>query len=407
MTDEAATAREFDERDGLAGYRSRFYGGEEALVYLDGNSLGRLPLATAAHLRHVVEHEWGVDLLASFDNSWMHLPERVGDLIGTGLVGAREGEVVVADSTTVNLHKCLSAAVAARPGRKVVVTDRDNFPTDRYVAQAVADSIGGSVRWLDGDPVDGPGVDGLAALLDEDVAVVTLSLVGYRTSALADLAAITELAHDAGALVCWDLSHATGAVPIELETAGVDMAVGCTYKYLNGGPGAPAFAYVRAEHQAELLQPLWGWWGRAEQFAMGPGYVPAAGIRSFLSGSPPVLSLAAVETGVEMVLEAGIGAIRAKGIALTQLAIDCFDSMLAPLGYTLGCPRDPARRGSHVLFCRSDAREVVAPLAERGVVVDFRAPDGVRVGCSPLSTSFADVVAGIGHLAAVTAARDN
>ena len=264
----------------------------------------------------------------------------------------RADEVAICDSTTVDFYRLASAALDARPGRRIVVTDRANFPTDRYVLEGLARDRDREIAWLDPDPIEGPSVDDVAAALaahEDNVALVTLSHVNYRSAAIADLAPITALAHDAGALVLWDLSHSAGSVPVGLAEHGVDLAVGCTYKYLNGGPGAPAYLYVRADLQAELRNPIQGWFGQADQFEMGQGFRPMAGIAGWLTGTPGILGLTAAEEGIRLSVEAGIDAIRAKGIALTEYAIALHDAQLAPLGFRLGSPRDPARRGSHVV----------------------------------------------------------
>ena len=391
-------AEALDAADRLAPYRDRFVTGDPRVIYLDGNSLGRLPRDAAERLRRVVDVEWGERLVRSWDEGWMDLPTRIGDLIGRELLGARPGEVAVADSTSVNFYKLCVAGVEARPGRRAIVTDRDNFPTDRYVAEGIARAKGLELRWIDGDPVDGPRPADVEAALDGGVALVTLSHVAYRTSAIADMAAITALAHRAGALTLWDLSHAAGSVPVDLTGTGADLAVGCTYKYLNGGPGAPAFLYVRSELQGGLRQPIWGWLGRRDPFEMAQGFEPAGGATTFLSGTPPVLSLVAVEDGVRMLAEAGIGRLRAKGIALTEYAVELFDRWLVPLGFTLGCPRDPARRGSHVLFRHERARKLYQGLLNSGVIADYREPQGIRMGLAPLTTRFVDVHDGLAAL---------
>src|SRR5690242_7471017 len=390
-----------DAADPLAGYRDRFVIPDDDLVYLDGNSLGRTPLATVQRVTEVLAGEWAGNLIRSWDDHWIELPTRVGDLIGTGLLGARPGEVLVCDSTTVNLYKLVQAAVAARPGRRVVITDRDNFPTDRYVLEGVAADRGLVIRWIEDAGVDGPRPEHVADLIDEDVALVTLSHVAYQSAALADMAAITEIAHEAGALTLWDVCHSAGAVPVDLTAAGADLAVGCTYKYLNGGPGAPAFLYVREELRPELRQPIWGWWGRQEMFQMAQGYRPTPDIRSHLTGTPPVLAVAAIEPGVAMLVEAGLPALRAKSTALTDFAVTVFDALLAPRGFTLGSPRDPAARGGHVTVCHPDATRLVRAMTAAGVVPDFRAPDGIRLGLAPLTTRFADVSRGLTVLAAL------
>jgi kynureninase len=392
LTRDAAAAR--DAADPLAGFRSRFTGaaeeGPDRLLYLDGNSLGRLPVETPAAVARVVHEEWGRGLVGSW-SSWIEVATRIGDQLAAGVLGARPGEVLVGDSTSVDLYKLLVAGADARPDRDVLVCTADDFPTDRYIVAGVAQARGMTVRELPAD-IDG-GLDPavLAAALDERVAVVVLSHVAYRSGALADLAALTRRVHDAGALVLWDLSHAAGAVPAELTAAGADLAVGCTYKYLNGGPGAPAFLYVRRELQEQLRQPIWGWFGQRDQFAMGPEYEPAPGVERFGVGTPPVLAMAAVEVGVRLVAEAGVDRLAAKGRELTALLVALADEWLAPHGVALASPRDAARRGSHVTLAHPQAWQLTQALVDRGVVPDFRTPDRVRLGPAPLYTRFVDV----------------
>ena len=389
-----------DAADPLAPFRARFVIADPALIYLDGNSLGRLPAATAERLARVVGDEWGGELIRGWDH-WLGEPQRVGDRLAEVALGAHEGEVIVSDSTSVNFYKLALAALEARPGRRVLVTDRPNFPTDRYVLEGLARARDLEIAWVDPDEIEGPQpADVEAALADHpgDVALVTLSHVNYRSAAIADMAAITSLAHDAGALALWDLSHSAGSIAVDLEGAGADLAVGCTYKYLNGGPGAPAWLYVRRSLQRQLRNPIQGWFGRRDQFEMGQGYEPEPGIRSWLVGTPGILGLAAADEGIGLVAEAGIDRIRAKGIGLTEYAIALFDARLAGLGFGLGSPRDPARRGAHVAIKHPDARRLTAELIARGVIPDFREPDSIRFGLSPLTTSFRDVEAGIAAL---------
>ncbi len=384
-----------DRVDPLAALRSEFLIPDAKLVYMDGNSLGRPLAAVVPALERVVAHGWGERLIRSWSEGWMDVALALGDRIGA-LLGAGPGQVVVADSTTVCFYKAVSAALDARPDRSEILTDPGNFPTDRYVLESLAGARGASIRWLEpSDPIHGPSVAEVAAAVGPQTALVTFTHVDYRSAAILDMAAITRVAHDAGALAVWDLSHSVGAVEVELDRAGADLAVGCTYKYLCGGPGSPAFIYVRTELQQQLRQPVWGWLGRRDPFAMEHGYQPAEGIRAFLSGTPPILALHALEPGIELVTRAGIAAIRAKGIALTELAIELADEWLEPHAVRVASPREGAQRGAHVALAHPDAAALCARLASAGVLVDYRAPDVVRVGLSPLSTSFAEVWDGL------------
>jgi kynureninase len=394
-----AAAEALDESDPLAGFRSRLTGTDDdvssppthdRLLYLDGNSLGRLPRETPAAIARVVEQQWAEGLVGSW-SSWIGEATRVGDVLAEGVLGARPGEVLVGDSTTVNLYKLLVAGAAAQPGRDVLVCTADDFPTDRYVVAGVAEARGMEVRELPADVDEGLDPAVLAAALDERVAVVVLSHVAYRSGALADVAAVTRLVHDAGALVLWDLSHSVGAVPIGLTDAGADLAVGCTYKYLNGGPGSPAFLYVRRDLQERLRSPIQGWFGQRDQFAMGPAYDPTPSIERFGAGTPPVLATAAVEVGARLVAEAGIDRLAAKGRAMTELIVALGDAWLAPHGVALASPREASRRGSHVTFAHPQAWQLTQALIDRRVVPDFREPARVRLGPAPLYTRFVDV----------------
>jgi kynureninase len=387
-------AEALDAADPLAAFQQRFAGTEDDAadrsIYLDGNSLGRLPRETPAALARVVEQQWGDGLVGSWAD-WIGEATRLGDALAAGVLGARPGEVLVADSTSVNLYKLLVAGARARPGRDVLVCTADDFPTDRYVVAGVAESLGMTVRELPADIDEGLDAATLAAALDDRVAVVVLSSVAYRSGALADVVAVTRRVHEVGALVLWDLSHAVGAVPVELAAADADLAVGCTYKYLNGGPGAPAFLYVRRDLQERLRSPIQGWFGQRDQFAMGPVYEPADGIERFGVGTPPVLAMAAVDVGVRLVAEAGIERLAAKGRAMSELIAALGEAWLAPHGVALASPRDPARRGSHVTFAHPQAWQLTQALIDRGVVPDFRTPDRVRLGPAPLYTRFVDV----------------
>ncbi|HLM65130.1 MAG TPA: aminotransferase class V-fold PLP-dependent enzyme [Acidimicrobiales bacterium] len=397
-------AEALDAADPLAGFLSESVVADPDLLYLDGNSLGRLTHRVRRRLADVVDAGWGAGLVRSWEE-WIDLPARVGDALAAHLLGARPGEVVVGDSTTVELYKAADAVLAARPGARALVTDDDNFPTDRYVLEGLAARHGLDYRELASHPVDGPDAAALVPALD-GAALLCLSHVAYRSGALADMAGLTRLAREHGALTLWDLSHAVGAVPIDLTGAGVDLAVGCTYKYVNGGPGAPAFTYVRRERQGELRQPIWGWFGQGDQFAMGAGYRPAEGIAAWLTGSPAVLGLACVEEGVGLLAEAGIDRLRAKGMALTSLVVDLADAWLAPLGFTLASPRDAGRRGGHVTLAHPDGRRIAQALIEvAGVVPDFRAPDRIRLGPAPIATRFTDVWDALDRLRRLVADR--
>jgi kynureninase len=384
-----AHAEEMDAADPLASYRERFLLDDPALVYLNGNSLGPLPRATIRRLETMINAEWGTALARSWDH-WVDLPERAGNLVGQ-LTGASPGQVLVTDNTTVNLYKLASAALDARPGRHVIVTDHDNFPSDRYVLEGIAAQRGAELRMLRTDINEGLRPDLVRAAVDEDTALVSLSHVAYRSGALADMPAITPIVHQAGALMLWDLCHSVGAVPIELDACDVDLAVGCTYKYLNAGPGAPAFLYVAARLREVLRQPIWGWFSQRDQFAMGPRYDPAGGMAKFMTGTPPILAIAAVEEGVKLLLEAGMQEIRAKSVRLTEYLIELGDAWLQPLGCTLASPREADRRGGHVTFCHPEAERIVGQLAALDIIADYRTPDRFRLGLSPLTTRFADV----------------
>jgi len=384
-------ARELDAQDPLAHFRERFLPAEGVIAYLDGNSLGRPLAATAQRMQSFIADAWGTRLIRSWDEEWMRWPESTGDLIGSAVIGAAQGQTVVADSTTVMLYKLARAAVGARPDRTEIVLDIDNFPTDRYVLEGIAAERGLTLRWVETDPATGIQPEQVAAAVGPQTALVAFSHVAYRSGFMADVPAITAIAHETGALALWDLCHSAGSVPIHLDAWGVDLAVGCTYKYLGGGPGAPAFGYVRAGLQNEVQQPIWGWMGRKDVFEMGPGYTPADGIRSLVSGTPPILGMVPVQVGVELTAEAGIEAIRAKSVLLTDFAIEIVDSWPPGLGVQVASPRDSAQRGGHVTIRRHDFREVASALWARGVIPDFRAPDGLRIGLSPLSTSFVEL----------------
>lgn len=391
-------ARALDATDPLGDFRARFEIPDSEVVYLDGNSLGRPPLAARDALRDAVDR-WSEALIRGWtEESWLDYPLRVGDLLARGVLGARPDEVAVGDSTTVNLYRLARAALDARPSRRVVVLERSEFPTDRYVMEGLARERDLELRWLDGDPIEGLSTADVAMSLDDRVALVVLSVVNYRSAAIVDVRAVTEAARAAGALVLWDLSHAAGSIPVDLESNGVELAAGCTYKYLNGGPGAPAFLYVRRGLQSELRPPIQGWFAQRDQFEMGQGFERRDGIGGWLVGTPGILGLAAVEAGITLTTDAGTDAIRAKGIALTDYAIELLETWLVPLGCSLGSPRESSRRGAHLSIRHPDARRLTTDLIARKVIPDFRAPDSIRIGLSPLTTEFEDVHRGLSAL---------
>lgn len=398
-----AEAAALDAADPLAAHRAAFVGAETPLVYFDGNSLGRPPRATAERLSRFVTEEWGGRLIRGWDENWMELPFLIGDRIGGLALGAAAGQTVIGDSTTVLLYKLLRAALDAQsaldPERVEIVVGRDDFPTDRYLVEGIAAERGARVVWIEVDTARGVDADLLRAAVGPRTAVVLLSHVSYRSGFLADGPGLTAIAHQAGALVLWDLCHSAGSVSVELDAWGADLAVGCTYKYLNGGPGSPAFAYVAARHQATLTQPVQGWMGAADVFSMGPVYRPADGMRRFLSGTPPVLAMVAMQDTLDLLAAAGIAAVREKSVALTEFALRVADGILHPLGVRLASPRDPAERGGHVTLSHPAMRAVTARLWAGDVIPDYRDPHGLRIGLSPLSTSFAETLAGMRAIA--------
>jgi kynureninase len=397
MSDLLAMARALDADDSLARYRDRFVIDDPDLVYFDGNSLGRLPVVTRERLAEVVSREWGSALIRGWD-TWIELAREAGDVLATGVLGVSPGEVTLSDSTSVNLYKLAAAALDARPDRRVIVTDDDNFPTDRYVLEGLAAARGLELRVVPADLDAGMAPEEVRAALDEDVALVCLSHLAYRSGARLDLVAITAAAHEVGALTLWDLCHSAGSVPVPLREAGADLAVGCTYKYLNAGPGAPAFVYVRSDLQARLRQPIWGWFGQRDQFAMGAGYDPVETIDRFTVGTPPVLGGYAVLEGASITADAGIEAIAAKGAALTSYALDLFDSWLVEHDFRLATPRRPERRGAHVTLHHPNAWQICQALKAANVIPDFRTPDRLRIGLAPLYTRFVDVYGGFARL---------
>ena len=390
---------DLDAADPLRDYVDKFASTDSVAAYLDGNSLGRPVAATADRFRNFIENDWGSRLIRSWDERWMDLPLALGDRIGGATLGAASGQTLVGDSTTVLLYKLARACVDARraddPRRDEIVADTDNFPTDRFVLEGIAAERGLTLRWITPDPGRGVTVEQVHEAVGERTALVLLSHVAYRSGFIADVPAITAVAHDAGALVLWDLCHSAGVIPTSLDPWGVAVAVGCTYKYLNGGPGSPAFAYVASALQSTLSQPIQGWMGAGDVFAMAPEYAPASGMRRFLSGTPPVVGMLALHDMLDLIEQAGVDAIRTKSVALTSYVIDWADENLAGLGVRVSSPREAELRGGHVTLSHPAFREVTARLWERDVIPDFRHPDGLRIGLSPLSTTFAEVEFGL------------
>lgn len=398
MAPDLAACEALDRADPLAVHREAF-ALPAGMVYLDGNSLGALPRATAARVADCIAREWGEDLITSWNRAdWIGLPRRVGDKIAR-LVGAGPGEVVVADSTSINVFKVLSAALALRPGRRTILSDTGNFPTDLYMAQGLARLLDAGHRLRLVAPED------VAGAIDEDTAVVMLTEVDYRTGRRHDMRALTAAAHRAGALAIWDLAHSAGAMPVDLAGCEADFAVGCGYKFLNGGPGAPAFLHVARRHQEGFAQPLSGWLGHDAPFAFEAGYRPAAGIGRYACGTPPVLSMVALECGVDTVLAADMAALRAKSMRLGDLFVELVEARCAGHGVALACPRDAAERGSQVSFSHPDGYAIVQALVARGVVGDFRAPDVMRFGLAPLYLRYADIWRAVDELAGILSTR--
>ena len=388
-------ARALDAADPLARYRDRFLLPAD-VIYLDGNSLGALPVATPDRLVEVVRQEWGEGLIRSWNNAdWIGMPQRVGAKIAP-LIGAAAHEVIAADSTSVNLFKLIAAALAMRPGRKVVLSEPGNFPTDLYMIAGL-EAQGLAERRL-------AERDHLAGALDADVALLLLTQIHYKTGALHDMAALTRAAHQAGALVLWDLSHSAGALPVDLNGCEADLAVGCGYKYLNGGPGAPAFAFVAERHHAKLRQPLTGWMGHAAPFAFTDDYAPAEGVNRLLCGTPPILGLAALEAGIELVAEIGVERLYAKSQKLSEFFRQCLREFGVDL--PLASPENPAERGSQLSFRHPDAYALSQALIARGVIGDFRDPDILRLGFAPAHLRFEDMAAAARHLSEVLNGRE-
>lgn len=385
-------ARELDAADPLRVFREQFVITDPELIYLDGNSLGRLPRATVEQMNKTVQSEWGERLVRGWGEGWFEAANRIGNKIGQ-LIGAATDEVILADSTSVNLFKLGMAALSARPGRRTILTDDLNFPSDLYILQGIA-RLGGdyTVRVIpSSDGIHGP-VEAIIAAIDENTALVALSHTVFKSGYTYDMTAITSTAHQHGALTLWDLSHSAGSVRVDLNGAAADLAVGCTYKYLNGGPGAPAFLFVRRDLQTELINPISGWIGQHEPFDFALDYAPAVGIQHFLTGTPPILSLSAVEPGVDLLLEAGMERLRDRSVRLSEYFLELWDAQLAPLGFRLNSPRDPAQRGSHISLGHDEGLPInLALIHDMKVLPDFRRPDNIRIGIAPLYNTFTDL----------------
>ena len=408
-------AQQLDKTDSLAPYREQFAINDPGLIYLDGNSLGRMPKAVVERMQRAVKDEWGSDLIRGWNKGWWEAPARVGDKIAS-LLGAGHGQVIVSDQTSLNLYKLATAALTLRHDRKRIITDTFNFPSDLYILEGIVKLLAADGRVAPHDSsgayrdheitrigaVDDditPDIAALESAIDEDTALVTLSHVTFKSGYLYDMQRITDLAHRKGALVLWDLSHSAGALPVELDKCNVDFAIGCTYKYLNGGPGAPAFLYVNRSLQNEAMSPIWGWWGQNNPFAFDLDYEAAPGVQRFLTGTAPMLSMIAMEEAMTPLLEAGMDSLRAKSVLMTDYASYLTDSLLAPLGFTLGSPRDSARRGSHISIRHEEGYRINRALIdEMNVIPDFREPDNIRLGFAPLYISFTDVWEGFDRI---------
>lgn len=403
-------ALELDKNDPLADYRSKFVITDPHLCYLDGNSLGRLPHATVKVVSDYLTQEWGNEVVTGWGH-WIDEAQSSGDLLGRAVLGAAPGQVLVCDTTSVNFYQLCLAAINARPGRKTIITDAANFPTDRYILDGIAKHHGLNLVIIDNeDPAIAENELITADLLDkymsEDVALVTFEVIQYRSGARTDIKSITDLARNYGALVLWDASHAAGAIELNFDENGVDLAVGCTYKYGNAGPGAPAWLYVNKKIQTELHTPIQGWFANEDQFGMGAEFVKAAGIRGFQIASPSIIGIRAIQVSFAMIEEAGINVIASKAAIGTQMMIDLFDEWLAPIGYTLLTSRNPQERGGHISIGHPDAAKICLALRKfANVIPDYRTPDTMRLAISPLATSYAEVWDGFQRIKILTETR--
>jgi kynureninase len=412
------TAELLDKADELKDFRKEFFIKDQSLCYLDGNSLGRLPLAAIDSVANFLENEWGTELVDGW-NHWIDEAQSAGDLLGRATLGAASGQVLVCDTTSVNFYQLCVAAITARPGRKTIIIDSANFPTDRFVIQGIAEQFNLKLITLDTDGTGGPGAVPIASendlvtaelltpYLSTDVSLVTLQVVNYRSGARANLKAITDLVRSYGGLVVWDASHAGGSVELDFDANGVDLAVGCTYKYGNSGPGSPAWLYVRKELQSSLKVPIQGWFAQDDQFAMGPVFDKNLGIRGFQIASPSIVGIRSVQASYEMIERAGISSIAKKAAIGTELMIALFDAWLVPLGFTLLTPRDHRLRGGHINIGHPEAKRIAAALRKFAQVVpDYRMPNSIRLAISPLPTSFVEVFDGFERIRDSVARKD-
>lgn len=405
VTDEAY-ASELDAGDPLAHFRERFVVTEPDLIYMDGNSLGRLPCDSALRAGDLITRQWGTRLIRSWNEGWYTAPERIGAKIAR-LIGAQADEVIIADSTSINLFKLVVAALRAQRGRLRILTDNLNFPSDLYILQGAIDVLDKQHRLeilRSPDGIHGP-VAELHSQLDEQVALVVLSHTTFKSGYMYDLAQITAAAHAVGALVLWDFSHSVGSVPVDVSAAHVDLAIGCTYKYLNGGPGAPAFLYIQRDWQARLRNPITGWMGQQDPFQFELAYQAAGNLRSFLTGTPPILSLALIEPGVDLLLEAGLDNLRHKSEQQSEYLIALWQALLEPLGFSLNSPRDVQQRGSHVSLGHAEGLRIDLALLAENILPDFRVPDNIRLGLAPLYISFHDIYTTITRLQQIVEQR--
>ncbi|MGW8226045.1 MAG: kynureninase [Anaerolineales bacterium] len=397
MNTDISFAIEKDEQDELAAFRDEFVIDEPEVIYLDGNSLGRLPKRTVSFMKHAIKHEWGERLIRVWNDGWVNTPTELGKKIAN-LVGARADEILVTEATSINLFKLAVAALQARPKRTKIVSDSFNFPSDLYILQGIIELLG-DVHHLELIPsADNITIapEAVESMIDNDTALVSLSHVAFKSAFMYDMGYVTEQAHKAGALMLWDLSHSVGAVPVDLNVCNVDLAVGCTYKYLNGGPGSPAFLYVRRDLQAQLNQPIWGWFAAENPFAFDLDFTPASDISQYRVGTPPMLAMKALEPALDILLEADMDRLRSKSIKQTEYLIFLADRWLSSLGFILGTPRDAAMRGSHVSLRHPESYRISRALIESPppairVIPDFRAPDNIRLGITPLYTTFTEI----------------